>query len=267
MVNCCSLIITGFVTFATFILAIVACAGSTKNYIPLNKIYAAQINLVNLNESSVFASSTITSETDLDLPSYINVGLWSYCIAGSNGTVESCTSPSGIQEFNLQKMLYDNIDNNEALSLIDSIADIVLPSKITKNIKYYNNLCKCMFITIIIGIVLLFIGFVLNIIRLILHFSFLIWCCRFLTIISFISLLIGAGTSTATYMYLKSALKKEYTDYGISLSLGTNYYALLWASVGGCFLNLFLWFGMVRQNKPYKAAIVQPVAMEERQIL
>ncbi|SCW01851.1 LAFE_0E08658g1_1 [Lachancea fermentati] len=259
MANFCALVTTAFLSFAALILAIVACAGSTSNYDPINKIYAAQLDLSDLNVDAVLAnvssSASSLSLSSLGLPSYINVGLWSYCLADASGDVTNCTSPSGIQQFNLRNLLYDNIDNNQVLELIDSVSQLVLPEKLQDNLKYYNDLVKCMFITLIIGIVASFINFALNIVRWLLHFLVITWFARFFSLVAFLSLIISAGTSTGTYVYIKHVLSDNYDDYGISLDLGRNFYALLWASVAAALLNLITWFAV--RSKRY--AYVQPI--------
>ncbi|SCU90114.1 LAME_0E07118g1_1 [Lachancea meyersii CBS 8951] len=257
MVNCMTLFSAAFLSFAAVILACVACAGSTKNYNPINQIFQAQLDFTNLKVSEVLSdlSSSLSSLDDLGLPSYINVGLWSYCVGNSSKTITSCTSPSGIQQFNLQEVIYDNIDNNQAAQLITSVAQVALPDKLQNNLTYYNNLVKCSFITLIIGIVASGVNFIANVLRWVLHFAFVTWVCRFLSLIAFLSLIISAGTSTGTYVYIKKALASTYDTYGIKMSLGLNFYALVWASVAAALLNL-LFLSVVR-SKRY--AYVRPI--------
>lgn len=249
MANCFSLFATALLSFAALILAIVACAGSTKNYDPINKIYAAQIDISNIKLSTVLpAVSSSTSLDQLGLPSYFNIGLWSYCLADSSKTVTSCTSPSGIQKFNLKELLYDNVENNKVNELIDSIADIALPDQLQDKMSYYNNLVKCMFITLIIGIVLTFVNLVINIFRWFFHFAIVTWLGRLFSLLGFLSLAISAGTSTGTYVYIRNILKDNSSEYGISLSLGRVFYGILWGSVLGCLLNLLMW-ALVRNRR------------------
>ncbi|SCU98415.1 LADA_0H12882g1_1 [Lachancea dasiensis] len=250
MANCVSLFLAAFLSASAVILACVACAGSTKNYDPINKIFEAQLDLSNLSVPEVLSSvsSSVTSLDDLGLPSYINMGLWSYCLADSSGEISNCTSPSGIQQFNLQDLIYDNIQNNQVAQLLDSVAQVALPDKLQDNIKYYNNLVKCTFITLLIGIVVSGLNFGTNILRWILHFTFVTWVCRFLSLVGFLSLTVAAGTSTGTYVYIKKALDDNYDSYGIRMNLGRNFYALLWASVAAALLNL-LCLSFVRRRR------------------
>ncbi|SCU77578.1 LAMI_0A01618g1_1 [Lachancea mirantina] len=251
MGNCFRLFLTAFLSFAACILAIVACAGSTKNYDPINKIYEAQLDLSGIQVSTVLPGAGSVSLSSLGLPSFVNLGVYSYCVGTSSTDVTSCTSPSGIQEFNLKKIIYDNIDDNQVAGLVNSIANIVLPEQMQKNMKYYNDLVKCMFITLHIGIVTAFINLVLNLVRWILHTFVLTWFARFFSLVSFLSLLISAGTSTGTYVYIKHILSQNYADYGISLSLGRNFYALLWASVVAALLNLIAWMTVTSRRYAY----------------
>lgn len=254
MANCFSLFATALLSFAALILAIVACAGSTKNYDPINKIYAAQIDISNIKLSTVLpAVSSSTSLDQLGLPSYFNIGLWSYCLADSSKTVTSCTSPSGIQKFNLKELLYDNVENNKVNELIDSIADIALPDQLQDKMSYYNNLVKCMFITLIIGIVLTFVNLVINILRWFFHFAIVTWLGRLFSLLGFLSLAISAGTSTGTYVYIRNILKDNSSEYGISLSLGRVFYGILWGSVLGCLLNLLMWASV--RNRRYARVV------------
>ncbi|SCU97442.1 LAFA_0G11452g1_1 [Lachancea sp. 'fantastica'] len=240
MVNCISLFCAAFLSFAALILACVACAGSTKNYYPINNIFEAQLDLSNLDVTQVLPQlpSSFSSFDALGLPSYINVGLWSYCVADTAKKITSCTSPSGIQQFNLQQVIRDNISSNQVSQLISSLSQILLPEKLQQNMTYYNNLVKCSFITLLIGIAASGLNFVANLLRWILHFAFVTWVCRFLSVIAFLSLIISAGTSTGTYVYIRKALQSNYDTYGVKMSLGLNFYALIWASVAAALLNL-----------------------------
>ncbi|CCF56010.1 hypothetical protein KAFR_0A05750 [Kazachstania africana CBS 2517] len=248
MSNFFSLLLTAICSFAALILACIACAGSTKNYSPINKIYAAQINLSELNTSTVLGSATISEISDI-LPSYINIGLWSYCIEDSSKAVTSCTSPSGIQNFNLEDLIYDNIEDNNVLSTIDSIADIILPEKLQTELGYYNRIIKCMFITLLIGIVTSFLCIVLTFLRCIIHLTLIKVFGVCMALIAFFSLLISAATGLGTYIFIRHILNNNYSDYGISLSLGLNYFALAWAAVVAALLNIFAWSFVIRRRQ------------------
>ncbi|CEP61597.1 Pun1p LALA0_S03e06502g [Lachancea lanzarotensis] len=240
MVNCISLFCAAFLSFAALILACVACAGSTKNYYPINNIFEAQLDLSKLDVTKVLPElpQSLSSFDTLGLPSYVNVGLWSYCVADSAKKVTSCTSPSGIQQFDLQQVIKDNIDNNQVAQLISSLAQIALPEKLQDNMTYYNNLVKCSFITLLIGIIASGLNIIANLLRWVLHFAFVTWVSRFLSVIAFLGLIVSAGTSTGTYVYIKNALQSNYDTYGVKMSLGLNFYAVLWASVAAALLNL-----------------------------
>lgn len=253
MGNTFRLFFAAVMSFAAMILAIVACAGSTKNYNPINKIFCAQVDLTKLSTSTVFPKlgSSSASLTSMGLPAYINLGLWSYCVANSNGKVDSCTSPHGIQEFNLRSILLDNIDNNQVTNLIDTVAEIVLPKSLDTKIGYYNDLVKCMFITLLIGIAVTFVNLCVNIIRWILHFRIITWFGGLLSFIGFVSLLLSAATNLGTYVYIRHVLNSNYSEYGIRMNLGRNYIALTWAAVGGCLINLLLWMTVRTKNIIY----------------
>ncbi|KAL3231485.1 hypothetical protein RNJ44_00520 [Nakaseomyces bracarensis] len=237
-----------FFALASLVLACIACAGSTKNYYPINEIFSAQLDLSKLSVSSVFPEVGSISLTQLGLPDYINIGLWSYCIGTSKDSVSSCTSPGGIQTFNLKTILKDNIENNQVLSLIDDVANIVLPEELQDKIGFYNGLVRCMFITLIIGIVLTFLNLVVNIIRWFLHFAFVNVVGGLLAFLSFASLLISVGTNMGTYIFIRHILNKNYSEYGIELSLGRKFLALMWASVVAALLNIIAWM-FVRQRR------------------
>ncbi|AQZ18300.1 PUN1 (YLR414C) [Zygosaccharomyces parabailii] len=254
------LFFSALVSFSALILAIVACAGSTSNYNPINKIFVAQLDLTSIDADKVFSNSSSVS-----LPGYINVGLWSYCVANDKGSVTSCTSPNGIQQFNLKNMLLDTVEDNEATKVVDSVASVALPSSLQKDMVYYNNLVKCMFITLIIAICAIFLDLVVNIVRWVIHMRFINWVGRFLASIAFTSFIISAGTSTGTYVYIRHLLNQNYDDYGIKLKLGRIFFALLWAAVAGALINSFLW-GIVRVNrKHYPGA--PPTALEEKPLM
>ncbi|GAV52570.1 hypothetical protein ZYGR_0AG05610 [Zygosaccharomyces rouxii] len=262
MINASALFFTALLSFSALILAIVACAGSTTNYNPINKIFVAQLNLKNINAEKVF--SKVSSDNELKIPAFINIGLWSYCVANSDGAVKYCTSPNGIQQFDLKKMLTDSIDNNKVANMADSIAKIILPDSLQDKMGYYNNLVKCMFITLLIGICALFLDLVVNIVRWIVHARLLNWFGRFLASIAFTSLIISAGTSTGTYVYIRHLLKEDYDDYGIKLSLGRVFLALIWATVGAALFNSILW-GIVRSRRRYYPG--SPMPSEEKPLI
>lgn len=264
MSNAVPLLLSIVFSFAALVLACIACAGSTRNYSPINKIYVAQINLTGLSLSTVLPSISSSTTLSSVLPSYFNIGLWSYCLEDSSKTVTSCTSPSGIETFNLKNLLYDNIVDNSVLELIDSIASIILPDSLENNLGGYNALVKCAFITLIIGIVLSFICFLLSFCRSILHIRLFKWFAVLLSFISFVVLLVSAGTSMAPYLYIRNILKDNYSDYGISLSLGRVYLGLLWGSVVAAFFNFISWC-FVRPTP--RVVYVQPQMIEKREML
>lgn len=267
MANRFILFFSAVLSFCALILAIVACAGSTKNYVPINRIYVAQVDISNISVSEVLpgvSSSSSLSLSSLGLPTFFNIGLWSYCLADANGTVESCTSPKGIQQFNLSALLFDNIDDNEVLSVIDSVADVILPSSLDKKMTYYNDLVKCMFITILIGICVTFLNLVVNIIRWIIHARLITWVGGFLSFIGFASLLISAGTSLGTYLYIRHILNQNYDDYGIKMNLGRIFFGIIWGSVAGALLNFILWCS-VRVGRG--GAYIAQVPIEEKPLI
>lgn len=266
MINASVLSLTALLSFSALILAIVACAGSTSNYNPINKIFVAQLNLKNLDTNKILskASGSSSDFSSSSLPSYINIGLWSYCVANDKGSVTHCTSPSGIQQFDLKKMLTDSTKNNEVSHMADSLANAMMPRSLQDKMGYYNGLVKCMFITLLIGICALFLDLVVNVVRWIVHVRLLNWFGRILASLAFTSLVISAGTSTGTYVYIRHLLNESYDDYGIKLSLGRIFLALLWAAVGGALLNNILW-GVVRVRRRYYPG--SPMPSEEKPLM
>lgn len=264
MSNIFTIFCTMFFSFAALILACVACAGSTKNYNPLNLIYVAQINLSGMDLTKVIPNISSSLELSSVLPSYFNIGLWSYCIEDSAKKVTSCTSPHGIEKFNLKNLLYDNIQDNEVLSLIDSVASLVLPDKLEQDMTYYNDMAKCMFITMIIGICLSFVSLILSFCRSMFHFRIVTFFGGFIAFFSFVALLVSVGTSMATYIYIRHILKDNYSDYGISLTLGRTYLGILWGGVVAAFFNFFCWCFI--RSTPRVMYVQQPM-MEKREML
>ncbi|EHN01057.1 YLR414C-like protein [Saccharomyces cerevisiae x Saccharomyces kudriavzevii VIN7] len=241
MRNFFTLFFAAIFSLGALVLAIVACAGSTKNYSPINKIYCAELDLSQMEVSTVLPSLDSGTLSSLGLPTYINIGLWSYCVEDSSRNVQSCSSPSGIQKFNLTSLIYDNIENNDALELIDSMAAVILPEKIRSKMTYYNNLVKCMFITMIIGIVLSFVSLVFNILRWIIHIRPLVWGGAFFSFFAFAALLVSIGSCLGTYLYIKHILKHDFSDYGIAMNIGRTYQGLMWGAVVGALFNFILW--------------------------
>lgn len=255
MSNAFRLFFTAFFSLAALVLAIVACAGSTKNYTPLNRIYTSQVDLTQATISTQVSSSTLAQ---ISFPGYINIGLWSYCIETSNGTVSSCTSPKGIQKFNLRELLYDNIAENSVLSTIDS-ASILLPQDLQDKMKYINAVIKCMFITMIIGIVLSFVSLVVCLIRWVIHLRFLQWIGAFIGFFAFVSLLISIGSCTAVLVVIRRILKDNVDEYGIKLGFGRIYMGLCWGSVVAALFGFMFWCSVRSVRRPQVIYMNDPI--------
>lgn len=249
MSNAFRLFLVAFFSLSALVLSCIACAGSTKNYYPLNHIYAGQIDLTNLNVGSIISTATDTSNLNLDgltaasigLPSFINTGLWSYCIGNANGTITNCTSPHGIQKFNLKEMLYDNIEDNEILDVVESAAEIVLPDNLKDKISYVDTVIKCWFITLIIAIALSFVSLVFCILRWVIHTVVLNWIGCFFSFFCMAAFVVSMGAYTAAYIILRTKLNETYDEYGIKLSLGTIFLALGWSAFAASLLNFMCW--------------------------
>lgn len=244
MANGFRLLLAGIFSFATFILAIVACSGSTSNYNPINKIYVAQINFSNLKSETVFANLTEKLSTSA-LPKYINIGLWSYCTTNSDSkSVDRCVSAHGIQQFDLKSLIYKNVNDNSATKLLSSLDDVILPEKLQDKKGYYNGLSECMFFTLIIGICLMLINFIFIVLRMLIDNRMFTLLGTFFAITAFSSLIVCGGTSVGTYVYIKKILSDHYKEYGIKLDLGRNFFCILWGSILGSLLNVLLWFSI-----------------------
>lgn len=251
-------------SFCAFVLAAIACSGSTANYNPINKIFVAQVDLEDIDISTVIPAAETSTLSGLELPEYFNIGLWSYCLQASNGTVISCTKPSGIQDFNLETMLRDNIDDNEVTSLVDNLVDIVLPDDLKDKTSTYNNVVKAMFITLLIGICLTFLAFVVNIVRWVIHAHFLNWVGRILSLLGFLSLLVSGATSLGSYLYVRHLLKENSDGLGITLSVGRVFQGILWGSIFSALLGFILWCTV---RSPRRISYVTPVSTDEKPLL
>lgn len=266
MSNGFNLFLSAFCTFSVVVLAAIACVGSTANYNPINKIFVAQLDLRNIQIPNVFPSSGAPSSSisQLGLPNYFNIGLWSYCSQASNGTVMSCTKPSGIQNFDLRTMLFDNINNNQVAQLVDNLADIILPEDLQNRMAMYNNVVKTTFITILIGICVSFLALIVNLIRWIIHARFVNWIGRFSSFIGFLSLLISGATSLGCYLYVRRLLNQNYGDTGIRLSVGSVFQGIMWGSIFSALLGFILWCSVRSQRS---VAYVSRVPMEEKPLI
>lgn len=257
MSNAFTLFLTAFFSFSAFILSIIGCAGSTKNYYPINHIYTSQIDLTDISIRSVISTATIASTSDISLPGYINLGLWSYCIETTNKTVTSCTSPKGIQKFNLKELLYDNIENNSILEAIDS-ASMLLPEDIQNKEPYFNGLIKCMFITLLIGIVLSFLNTLVCIIRWIIHFGFIQAVGIFISFFSFASLLVSASSCVAALITIYRILDNN-DSYGIKLNYGHVYLGIIWGGVLAALFNFITWCSVRSSRRPQIVYMPEPI--------
>ncbi|CCK69061.1 Pun1p KNAG_0B06320 [Huiozyma naganishii CBS 8797] len=248
MSNVFRLLFTAIFALAALVLAIVACAGSTKNYYPINQIYVAQLSLKEAALSALIPTLASVTNSEVQLPSAINLGLWSYCLESSSGSIESCTSPKGIQQFNLKDMIYDNIENNTLLQALDASA-VVLPTSVQDKLTYINNIIKCTFITLLIGIALTFLNLVFCLIRWIIHIRVFKWLGVFCSFFGFISLLISMGCATGVFVFVKHTLDKDYSQYGIELNLGRNFMGIAWGAVAAALFNLITWLSVRSANR------------------
>lgn len=255
MSNVITLFFTAFFSFSAFILAIIGCAGSTKNYYPINHIYTSQIDLTQVSISSIISSSTVA---EVSFPGYINLGLWSYCLENDNHSVTSCTSPKGIQNFNLKELLYDNIEDNSVLQTLDSASSILLPEKFQDKLKYFNALIKCMFITLLIGIVLSFLNTIVCIIRWIIHLKFVQVIGGILSFFSFVSLLVSAA-STVSILVIINRILNDNDTYGIKLNFGQVYLGLIWGAVVAALLNFITWCSVRSVRRPQVVYMSEPI--------
>lgn len=263
MSNALRLLLVFFFSLAALVLSCISCAGSTKNYYPLNHIYAGQIDLTNLKVNSILQN--VTGATDLDLngvtpasiglPSFINTGLWSYCLGNANGTITNCTSPRGIQKFNLKEMLYDNIEDNQILSIVKSAAEVVLPDNLKDKISYIDTVIKCWFITILIGIVLSFVSLAICVLRWVIHTVVLNWIGCFFSFFCMAAFVVSMATYTAAYILLRTKLNNSYDEYGIKLSLGTVFLALGWSAFAASLLNFMCWCSVRAVRSPQRVYV------------
>lgn len=254
MSNAFTLLLTAFFSFSAFILSIIGCAGSTKNYYPINQIYTSQIDLTDVSIDTVISSS---AASEISFPGYINLGLWSYCIEATNKTVTSCTSPKGIQKFNLKELLYDNIENNPILNAIDT-ASILLPEDIQNKMPYFNSLIKCMFITLLIGIVLSFLNTIVCIVRWIIHFRFIQVIGIFISFLSFASLLVSASSCVAALVIIYRILDDN-DSYGIKLNYGRIYLGIVWGGVLAALFNFITWCLVRSSRRPQVIYTSEPI--------
>lgn len=248
---------------ASLVLAVLACFGSYKNEFPLNDIYAAQLNLSGFDVESLLNLSTNVTDSSLglsDTPSYINLGLWSYCTLDSSKTITQCTSQSGMNTFNLQDTLENIFSSSIVEEIISEIFGSSVPSDISSYTSSYNALLKCMCICLAIGIGLTCLCFVAFIVRMILHLTFVNVAGRVISLLAFISIAVSASTGTAAYVIIRRVLNDNVEDYGISLTLGKNFYGLLWGSVASSLLTFVLWC-LTRQRT--KVVYVQPSSDEK----
>lgn len=272
MGNGIKLFLGALFALSALILAIVACAGSTKNYVPLNKIYVARVDLSSANLAVLLPGSSYPSGTVNSIPQYINVGLWSYCAVEADGDVQWCSSPRAILDYDLQDFIYSSIqheqhdDRNDddddddddddgglnGVSLSES--DISVP--VLESMGKFRGLVKCMFITLIIGIVITFLNLVTNLLRWIIHVRFLKWVGTLLSFLGFTALLVSAGTGTGAYVWLKRELFDKDDTWAISMKLGATFFGLLWGAVVAALLNLIAWCSV--RSRP-KLAYALPV--------
>lgn len=246
MAGGCSLFFALLMGFSAMVLCAISCAGSTSAYYPIDRIFTSQINLKNLDTQMIFPNVTDSSAFD-NLPAYVNVGLWSFCRADANGHVTKCKTQSGVQHFNLQQVLFELLDSSE----LESYAQVLLPSKLQDKEGYYNRLVTCMFTCSLLGICLSFITLCVNFVRLCKSIRVLTWIGRFLSLCAFFSILISAGVVSGTYIYIRNILNKNYSDYGIHMALGSNFYGIIWGSCGAALFNMILWFSAKDKPKGY----------------
>lgn len=234
----CYVLFPLILSLASIILGALAIAGSTTNHNPINQTYLFKLNITGATSTvnSALASSSVSS---LGLSDIYTFGLWGYCKGDSdNGSYKPtwCSDPKPMYIFNP----VDTLENE-----LDSTSDtLTLPSQFQDYVSTAKVVSKMIFICGIIGVAAAFLTGVLTL------FSFCshgVSCISVIIgLISFLSLLICAASSTGAFLILKKYLNNATDDYGITGGLdGYYFYGFIWAAVAAALIAVvFNFFGM-----------------------
>ncbi|GMF99800.1 hypothetical protein B5S30_g4600 [[Candida] boidinii] len=250
----CLVFIPTVLSFAAFILTILAAAGSTKN-----NLFSTSVFLLKLDCKDATLSSITTGLTSADitlkqagLSEVYTFGMWGYCEGNYYSNVDStgyiyddddikmtyCSKPKALYKFDLADFFSDRL--KEAGYQIDP-SDIAVPDGIISYTTTSTNVSKMVFITCLLAIIICFFVLVLGLLG--------IWCnSKVLFLVAFLSMggfllaLLSAAGATGMYGYIKSKFNDHSDIYHIKASLSNIYLALAWVGTVCYMLNVFFWF-------------------------
>ncbi|GME99991.1 hypothetical protein B5S28_g2876 [[Candida] boidinii] len=249
----CLVFIPTVLSFAAFILTILASAGSTKNNLFATSVFLIQLDCENATLSSITTGLTSTDITlkEAGLSEVYTFGMWGYCEGNHYSNVDStgyvydddikmtsCSKPVGFYTFDLADFFSERLQ--EAGYQVDP-SSIAVPDGITTYTTTSQNISKMIFITCLLAIIVCFFVLVLGLLG--------IWCnSKVLFLVAFLSMggfllaLLSVAGATGMYTYIKNQFNSNSDTYQIKASLSSNYLALAWVGTVCYMLNVFFWF-------------------------
>lgn len=128
----------------------------------------------------------------------------------------------------------------ELVAIVASLTyeDLNLPGSLKDDLTLLNNLTKAALALLLAGACLAFISLVFQLIGLCCspHNGCLSCLSYFLMLLFFLCILLGAGLSTGTYIFVRKEVNNNVEEYGLKSYLSVQYYAFAWSAMVAAFL-------------------------------
>lgn len=227
-----------FFSTAISILVVLALVGCMRNISVIKSLYFISIDLSSISKKVVFPRIYTSLET---VPSYLRIGLMGYC------TPEGCVGAAdNFASFDIEKIIIDAVFSvNSALDdIVESAADIVLPSSFSSYVNTFNKIIDAFSILMAVWLALSLLTLLLKIAFFIFHRGFM-WSviCSFIRSLSCTFGLICAILASVGLYYGKSQFNKnEADDLGMNLLVGKTFIVFLWVAAALGFVDGFVSF-------------------------
>ncbi|AOA61323.1 Cell wall integrity protein [Komagataella phaffii CBS 7435] len=260
----CLVIIPALLSVVACLFAIFSCIGSTKNNEFLTSIYLLEIDASNISISALIpaAANIDISPQQLGLSDVYTLGMWGYCEGTASSDAQTdrdeilgldnvdftaCSSPKAMYVFDPESFIQDVLNTSASLNQVNSYLDILgvdnvdisLPQDLVDYEDTIRAVSKMIFICTIIGIVLTFIQVLFSIGA----FFSKGWSCAttVVSILSFVSLIIGAGGATGMYRIVQTIFNDNLGEYGVRAGLSRNFLVFYWLAVALNLIALVFW--------------------------
>lgn len=230
----------------------------------MTSIYLLEIDASNISISALIpaAANIDISPQQLGLSDVYTLGMWGYCEGTASSDAQTdrdeilgldnvdftaCSSPKAMYVFDPESFIQDVLNTSASLNQVNSYLDILgvdnvdisLPQDLVDYEDTIRAVSKMIFICTIIGIVLTFIQVLFSIGA----FFSKGWSCAttVVSILSFVSLIIGAGGATGMYRIVQTIFNDNLGEYGVRAGLSRNFLVFYWLAVALNLIALVFW--------------------------